>query len=158
MREAVFDMLTSRGGVEGARVADLFAGSGALGIEALSRGAAQATFVDADRRAAMTIRANLGILGPLASRGTVVRSDVVDWLRAGGAGGSYDLVLCDPPYSFDGWDRLLRDLGPLVVPGGLVVAEAAGPVAVPPGWVSVRSRSYGASVVSLVGPAGHPSP
>jgi 16S rRNA (guanine966-N2)-methyltransferase len=158
VREAVFDMLASQGGVEGVRVADLFAGSGALGIEALSRGAAHATFVEADRRAVATIQANLAVLGVAASRGRAVCCDVATWCRATGAAGSYDLVLCDPPYSFDGWDGLLADLGPLVLPGGLVVVEAGAAVEIPSGWVSVRSRSYGASVVSLVGPAGQPSP
>ena len=92
VREALFSIL---GSVEGASVLDLFAGSGALGIEALSRGAARATFVERDRRAAAAIRANLAALD---ERAEVVVRDALAWLRAAPAGTSYALVLIDPPY------------------------------------------------------------
>ncbi|MGH9128427.1 MAG: 16S rRNA (guanine(966)-N(2))-methyltransferase RsmD [Acidimicrobiales bacterium] len=160
VREAAFDMVASSGGVEGARVADLYAGSGALGIEALSRGAASATFVEADRRAVATIRANLAALGPMAGRGEVVCSDVIVWLRGAALRPdvAFDLVLCDPPYAFGDWARLFGHLAGVAAPGALVVAESGGAVEAPPGWVSARSRSYGASVVSLVKLAGQPRP
>jgi 16S rRNA (guanine966-N2)-methyltransferase len=102
VREALFSIL---GSVEGMRVLDLFAGSGALGIEALSRGAASATFVERDRRAADVIRANLEGLGGQAE---VVVRDALAWLKAAPAGPGYDLVLLDPPY--DSADRLARSL------------------------------------------------
>ena len=92
VREAVFSML---GDLEGDRVLDLFAGSGTLAIEALSRGAATAVLVDDDRRAVDVIRANLAPLPDADAR--VVRADALSWLRAGE--GSYDLVFLDPPYS-----------------------------------------------------------
>jgi 16S rRNA (guanine966-N2)-methyltransferase len=92
VREALFSML---GDVSGLRVLDLFAGSGALGIEALSRGAASATFVENDARAAATIRSNLDVLG---AEGEVSRRDALAFL--GSAAGSYDLVFADPPYDF----------------------------------------------------------
>ena len=92
VREALFSIL---GDVTGSRVLDLFAGSGALGIEALSRGAASATFVESDRRAAGVIRANLESLGESAD---VVVRDALRWLGSAPAGTSYDLVLLDPPY------------------------------------------------------------
>ena len=91
VREALFSIL---GPVEGLHVLDLYAGSGALGIEALSRGAASATFVDSDSRAADVIRANLAALGEDAE---VVVGDAVAWLD-GASGAAFDLVLADPPY------------------------------------------------------------
>jgi len=90
VREAVFSILA---GVEGARVLDLYAGSGALGIEALSRGAASATFVDDDPRAVAAIRANLELVGATAK---VERLDVGRFLTR--TEDTYDLVFADPPY------------------------------------------------------------
>jgi 16S rRNA (guanine966-N2)-methyltransferase len=92
VREALFSIL---GPVEGLNVLDLFAGSGALGIEALSRGAASATFVERDRRTAELIRHNLETLGEPAE---VVTADALRWLRSPAPGSAYDLVLLDPPY------------------------------------------------------------
>lgn len=91
VREALFSVL---GAIDGARVLDLFAGSGALGIEALSRDAASATFVDDDARAVASIRHNLAAIGVEAE---VRRRDVLTFLRS--AAGPYDLVFIDPPYS-----------------------------------------------------------
>ncbi len=91
VREAVFSML---GSVEGLRVLDLFAGSGALGIEAASRGAAGVTLVETDQRALDAIRQNLDAVGLEAE---VVRRDALAYLSAGG--GPFDLVFVDPPYS-----------------------------------------------------------
>jgi 16S rRNA (guanine966-N2)-methyltransferase len=112
VREALFSIL---GPLEGLRVLDLFAGSGALGIEALSRGAPAATFVDSDPRAVAAIERNLGAVGVEAP---VHRRDVLAYLTS--AGERYDLVLIDPPYSSAG-----RLAGPLSerLPG--VVTENA---------------------------------
>src|SRR3954447_10005874 len=115
VRQAVFNSLDSAGLIDGAAVADLFAGSGALGIEALSRGAATCVFVERDRAALKALRANIAALG-IADRSTVVASDVPAWIPALRG---VDLALVDPPYEFDGWDRLLEVLQ---VP--YVVAEA----------------------------------
>jgi 16S rRNA (guanine966-N2)-methyltransferase len=99
IREALFSILGA-GAVEGARVLDLFAGSGALGIEALSRGAREAVFVDSDARAAAAIRRNLEAL---AIEAAVQRRDAFAWLRgAVGEGGTFDIVFADPPYSSAG--------------------------------------------------------
>lgn len=96
VREALFSTLADR--VVGARVLDLYAGSGALGIEALSRGAAHATFVEQDRRAVGVLRQNLSSLGLEAN---VYTMDVARFVRekAGPDAAPYDLVLCDPPYA-----------------------------------------------------------
>ncbi|MGZ4807660.1 MAG: RsmD family RNA methyltransferase, partial [Ilumatobacteraceae bacterium] len=103
-RQAVFNSLDSAGLIDGAAVADLYAGSGALGIEALSRGAATCVFVERDRAALHALRANIAALG-LADRTTIVASDVLAWVPALRG---VDLALIDPPYDFDGWDQLLR--------------------------------------------------
>ena len=104
VREAVFSIL---GDVSGSRVLDLFCGSGALAIEALSRGASEATLVDTHPR---TARENVESLG-LGERAHVIRSDAIRFLRRAEQG-AFDLVLCDPPYRLA--DRLATDLGPLI--------------------------------------------
>lgn len=157
VREAVFNALWSRGVLERARVLDLFAGSGALGIEALSRGGTHATFVDTDRAARAAIRRNLDICG-FTDRAEVVAVPVERFLatlapRPGPAGEHpFDLALCDPPYAFDGWSRLLA-----ARPAPLVVAEADGPVAVPEGWTLVREGRYGAAWVGFLAEERPPS-
>jgi 16S rRNA (guanine966-N2)-methyltransferase len=119
VREAIFSML---GSVVGARVLDLFCGSGVLGFEALSRGAAEVTLVDTRPAAA---RRNLDTLG-LHDRGEVARADAVSFLRHAEAG-SFDLVLCDPPYRLA--DRLAAELDPLIrdalAAGGRVMVESS---------------------------------
>jgi 16S rRNA (guanine966-N2)-methyltransferase len=141
VREAVFNALGSLGAVEGASVLDLFAGSGALGIEALSRGAARATFVDSDRRAVEVVRANLETVG-LAGRATVVRGDVLSHLVDLGP---VDLALVDPPYAFDGWDTLLEALD-----ARFVVAESDREIPAGEAWEVLRARRYGGTVVTLL--------
>ncbi len=121
VREALFSILGAR--VQDARVLDLFAGAGTLGLEALSRGAAQATFVDSAPAALEALRGNLAALGAEAE---VVRADALRWLRAASGGArQYDLVFLDPPYRRTAeLGAPLSDLLPAVLaPGALVVAE-----------------------------------
>jgi 16S rRNA (guanine(966)-N(2))-methyltransferase RsmD len=121
VRESLFDIWARR--VEGARFADLCAGVGAVGIEALSRGAANGLFVEASEGAARTIRDNLASLG-LSERATVVRGDVVRVLRRlASAGTRFDLVFLDPPYAEERLgERTLEALdgADLLEPGGTV--------------------------------------
>ena len=140
VREAVFDMLTSMGVVEGASVADLFAGTGALGVEALSRGASSAVFVDHDGGALASVKANLAATG-LGTRATVVHAPVLTWLDTARP---VDLAFADPPYAFDDWPGLL---GPLRA--GLVVAESDRQVDAGEGWKVLRARRYGGTVVTM---------
>lgn len=131
----------------GSTVLDLFAGSGALGIEALSRGAAHVTFVDADRAAVRAVVANLATCG-LTERATVVQAPVSRWLADPAQRAlAVDLVLADPPYDFEGWSDLLADLR-----ADLVVAEAPRPVEPSAGWAVRRSRRYGRAWVTLLEP------
>jgi 16S rRNA (guanine966-N2)-methyltransferase len=140
VREAMFASLGSMGAVQGARVLDLFAGTGALGIEALSRGAAAATFVDTDGQAISMIRANLLTTG--LTGGKIVRGDVMRFLET--SSDAYDLVLADPPYAFADWPKLLERL-----PGEVAVLESNRPIDDAPGWLILRSRRYGDTVVTF---------
>jgi 16S rRNA (guanine966-N2)-methyltransferase len=145
VRGAVFNSLEARGVLGGASVADLFAGSGALGIEALSRGAARATFVEQDRRAAQVIARNVDALG-LAGRARIEAVAVERWVP-----GDVDLVFADPPYGWEGWDALLARLH--AHDGVLVVAEAGHAVEAE-GWEVVGSKRHGGTVVSQLRPRG----
>jgi 16S rRNA (guanine966-N2)-methyltransferase len=125
VREALFNALEAAGELRDARVLDLYAGSGALGLEALSRGAADAVFVEADRRAAQVLRGNVA---ELALGGSVLAGQV-DSVLAQAAGKPFDLVLADPPYAVDG-ARLGVTLAALAAGGwiaenGLVIVERA---------------------------------
>ena len=144
VREATFNALSSLDALEDASVLDLFAGSGALGIEALSRGAAAATFVDHDPTALVAVRANLATTG-LAAAGTVVRSDASRFVASGP--GRFDLALLDPPYDFDGssWSGLLD-----LVEAGLAVLESDREIDPGERWEPVRVKRYGATVVTFV--------
>ena len=139
-REAIFNMLYSLGLPNGCRVVDLFAGSGALGIEALSRGADEACFVDNSPEACRTIKDNLDGLG---IHGRVIQSDALQKLQSL----DVDLVLADPPYGFDDWTQLL-----MVAGKALVVAESGSAVEPLEGWEVVRSRKYGRAVVTILQP------
>ena len=120
VREALFSIL---GPVDDLRVLDLFAGSGALGIEALSRGARHVTFVECDRRAAATISANLDQLGEEAE---LVVGDALAWLKEAPAGTAFDLVLLDPPYDSAGRlaGPLSERLPDVLAPDALIVSES----------------------------------
>ena len=142
VREATFNALGSLGAVGGATVLDLFAGSGAMGIEALSRGAAHATFVDHDPAARRAIEANLAACG-FTEVAEVVPSAVDRFLATIGDR-TWDLALLDPPYDFDEWPELL-----LALPARLAVAEAGTEVEPPFGWEVLRAKRYGRSHVVI---------
>ena len=149
VREAMFSMLDAHlGGLEGLRVADLACGSGALGIEALSRGAATCSFVDIAGRSLRTARANLVAVGLGEAAATFVKDDIVGWAARQEAG-VLDLVLADPPYPWDGWPQLL-----LALDGVAAAVAAESDREVPPvdGWASLRARRHGGTVVSVLVP------
>lgn len=123
LREALFDVLGSR--IQGASFLDVFAGTGAIGLDALSRGAARAVFVEWDRRATRVIAANLALAG-VADSARVVEADadaaLLDLRRAGER---FDVVFLDPPYAGDLLDRALPAAAGLLRPGGVLVVEHA---------------------------------
>jgi 16S rRNA (guanine966-N2)-methyltransferase len=148
VRESIFNILGSQGGVEGLRVIDLFCGSGALGVEALSRGAASATFVDLDPDALDAVRENLAAVGLADAAATLVRATLPGWLRTGvrnpGGGHAYDLALCDPPYDFSDWPALLEALD-----AEMVVMESSSPITLPDTWMVARERRYGGTLITV---------
>jgi 16S rRNA (guanine966-N2)-methyltransferase len=146
VREAIFDILGSMTDLHGMKVADLFAGTGALGIEALSRGVGSVTFVERDPDAAKAVRVNLESTGLDGPEAVVVRRDVLDYLRAlRGDQAEFDLVLCDPPYSFELWEELLE-----LLQGKLCVLESGSELTIPSRWMVLRSRRYGSTLVTVV--------
>jgi len=154
VREAVFDALEARGLVEGAAVLDLFAGTGALGIEALSRGAASAVFVESDARAARVIEQNLEVLGPEAAhRGRVVRREALGWLALAAPAASFDVALVDPPYRFAEWVHLLELLAPLT---SVAMLEHAEPLDVAPQFEAIRLYRHGGTLLTLAKAASPP--
>jgi 16S rRNA (guanine966-N2)-methyltransferase len=141
VKESIFDILGSQGGVDGLSVVDLFCGSGALGLEALSRGAASATFVDQDQAAILAVRTNLESVGLDGEPTTMVRAALPGWLATAP---SFDLALCDPPYDFAGWAALLAALR-----AERAVLESREEIPVPEGWVVTRERRYGGTLVTV---------
>ena len=144
-REATFNALGSLDVVIGARVVDAFAGSGALGIEALSRGAAHCTFIERDREALEILRANIETLG-LTDRSTVIRGDALVY---GGTVPDATLILADPPYEFAQWPELLDGAR-----AALIVAESdrelQAEIAQCADWQVVRAKRYGRAYVSFI--------
>lgn len=141
VREAVFNALGHLAVLDGAHVVDAFAGSGALGLEALSRGAAHVTFLERDAQALQTLRTNVDALG-VGQRVSIVSGDVRRTLRTVGPA---DVLLADPPYGFGEWADVIE-----ASPAPLVVAESDAPIAAPPGWEVVRTKRYGRTIVTFV--------
>ncbi len=145
-------MLASMETIEGAAVLDLFAGSGALGIEALSRGAATATFVERDPAAVAAIRANLAVVGAGPERAAVVSADAV---RYATTAAPVDVTFADPPYEFSAWPQLLAALADRTA---LLVAETGSTWTPGSQWETVKVRRYGGTVLTIVQPTGRPRP
>ena len=148
-REGLFATITSIAGpLDGARVLDLYAGSGAVGLEALSRGAGHVLLVEQGARAVRVIRENIEAIG---LPGAVLVADRVERALARGPDGDrYDIVFADPPYALaDAAVRRVLDLlagGGWLAPGALVIVERAtrsGPVSWPDGYTPDRDRRYG---------------
>lgn len=147
VREAVFNALASLEAVAGSTVLDLFAGTGALGLEALSRGARHATFVEQDPRTRRLVTANLETTG-LGDRATVAgvaaERFVEDAVRNGT---TFDLALLDPPYAYEDapWARLLEAL-----PASIALVETNRELDVPARWGVVRSKWYGSTLTLIL--------
>jgi 16S rRNA (guanine966-N2)-methyltransferase len=154
MRISVFEIL--KPSLDGARVLDLFAGTGCLGLEALSRGAAHAVFLDIDDRCIETLHRNLAKL-KFAARAEVVRGSAFEASRI--AGGPFDLVFVDPPYAF--YDERAAEvegavaaLRPRLSPAALVLAEHRTVQRLPEKWAGLTrsdERGYGGTTVTFYG-------
>jgi 16S rRNA (guanine966-N2)-methyltransferase len=146
VRENVFNLV---GPLDGAAVLDLYAGSGAMGLEALSRGAARAVFVERDADAVQAIERNLD---KLRLRGTILREDAVTALaHEAAAGRKYDLVLVDPPYEMyaDMEPKLARHLPEVLAAHGLLVVETSARVEPALPLTLRTSRRYGAARITV---------
>jgi 16S rRNA (guanine966-N2)-methyltransferase len=143
VRETLFNWLMGK--VQGSRCLDLFAGSGALGLEALSRGAAQVTFVERDRENAAMLRETATSLAP--GRATVIEADALAWLQ--GTPEAFDIVFLDPPFAAGVLAEAMHRLEArrCLAPGAFVYIEmpaTAGLPALPAGWLPHRSGRAGA--------------
>ena len=154
LRETLFNIVSAR--VAGARVLDGYAGTGAVGIEALSRGAAHVTFVEKDRRAARLIEENLAACGVEADY-TIDIGDVVSVLRRRPADATFDLIWLDPPYEAADVADALAAAARVLDADGLLVLERASrrEPAVPPSLARIRDVKSGDSTLTffVVGPA-----
>ncbi|WP_299151594.1 16S rRNA (guanine(966)-N(2))-methyltransferase RsmD [uncultured Tateyamaria sp.] len=147
VREALFSMLGSRGAVESARVLDLFAGTGALGLEALSRGAASAVFVENGRVGQRLIAENIAKLGA----GDITHVWRSDATRLGALPSpSFDLVFLDPPYGKGLGAPALQAVHGSLTLGALIVWEESTTMLPPPGYVAVDTRKFGTAHVTLL--------
>lgn len=150
VREALFSALGDIGGMQ---VADLYCGTGALAIEAISRGAARAVLVDRDTRPALGNVHNLGLTG----EAELVRDDPVRWLGSGAGGRLFDLIFLDPPYrqTAEITGQIDASIGSLLAPGGrLVVESQAGREVDFESLETVRERRYGRTLITF---HAHPS-
>ncbi|HKJ23491.1 MAG TPA: 16S rRNA (guanine(966)-N(2))-methyltransferase RsmD [Myxococcota bacterium] len=150
VRESLFAHLDHRGALAGRRVLDVYAGTGALGIEALSRGAREAVFVEQAPPVLAVLRGNLEALG-LSGDARVVRGEARSVLRRlATAGERFELVLLDPPYGDPQLGEVLGALGALLADGGGIWLETArrDPLPSPPGLAILDARSYGDTQVT----------
>ena len=150
VRESVFAILTPR--LLDAKVLDLYAGTGALGLEALSRGAASCVFVENDEAALRVLRENVERTG-LSDRARIRRGRLPQALGTLAGEGPFDLVLCDPPYAQAQWMALLAGLAPLLERNFVVMWEHARQDAptVPANYQVLRRAEYGQTSVSFLG-------
>jgi 16S rRNA (guanine966-N2)-methyltransferase len=151
VREAIFSIIAEQ--IFDAKVLDLFAGTGAMGLEALSRGASQAVLVDQRAEAVRLIRVNVELCG-MQDRVTVMQSPVVQALRRLGKDGrSFDLVFMDPPYGRGDIETTLALLDEAAAPGALLIAEHHKKDSLPERsgkWTKTQDRKYGDTVVSFL--------
>jgi 16S rRNA (guanine966-N2)-methyltransferase len=154
VKGAIFSSLSES--IEGARVLDLFAGAGTLGIEALSRGAREVVFVEKDRRALATIEANLARTN---LHGTIQSMDIFSYLDRLAAPGAFDIIFADPPYAHRPGDRdftteLLasQNLHRTLTPGGVFILEHLPGAKLPlrEAWQCLRQKRYGATEVAFL--------
>jgi 16S rRNA (guanine966-N2)-methyltransferase len=141
-REAIFSMLESRGGLVDLVVADLYCGSGAMGIEALSRGAAKVYFIDDDPACLAAAKVNLEPL-QLSGQAVFVRATLPHWQPTG----DLDLVLADPPYGPLDLSSVLQD-----VRARRVVIENDRHMDAPTGWIVTKTKRYGTTLVTMLEP------
>jgi len=150
VKESLFQILSAR--LDGARVLDLFCGSGALGIESLSRGARDVVFNDVSKESLAILRKNLALV---RETGTVYELDYRSCLKR--ADGQFDLIFCDPPYQEDFLENICALVAEqkLLARGGLLVYESERNESVPDGWTLADRRDYGRTKVFMLAQTEH---
>jgi 16S rRNA (guanine(966)-N(2))-methyltransferase RsmD len=144
VRETVFNWLGQD--MDGRACLDLFAGSGALGFEAASRGARQVTLVERDPAVFRALTATREVLG--AERVELVRADALEFVR--GDRGHYHVIFLDPPFAAGNWSELLALLPPRLAPDGVVYCESGALLQIPQGWTVWKSGQAGAVLYQLL--------
>jgi 16S rRNA (guanine966-N2)-methyltransferase len=151
VKESLFNILEHSVGFDDCRVCDLFAGSGGLGIEALSRGAQSASFVEKSWKHAKLIKDNISMLG-VEDQSSVFVKSVETFVIAPSA--TFDLIFCDPPYNYSHINRLLEPIhaGALLSEDGVFIYEHSGKETVdaPAPWSIVQTRSYGTTAITML--------
>ncbi len=138
VRSGMFNKLTSMGILGGANVLDAFAGTGAVGLEALSRGAASATFIERDKTAQKLIASNIETLG-VGDKAKLIRTSVSNWIETTPPNEQFDIIFCDPPYQNPQFSTVFRLLGYLKINGLMILSNQA--------RLSVRYPNQGVVVV-----------
>jgi 16S rRNA (guanine966-N2)-methyltransferase len=160
LRGALFDVLGSR--IHGASFLDVFAGTGAIGLDALSRGAARAVFIESDRRAARAIADNLALAGVAGSARIIEGDAEASLLDLRRSGERFDIVFLDPPYAAESLDRALPAAAGLLRSGGVIVVEHASrrgfDTTALPGLRRGRRYVHGDSALSVLHDDGSPAP
>ncbi|MEA2020741.1 MAG: 16S rRNA (guanine(966)-N(2))-methyltransferase RsmD [Patescibacteria group bacterium] len=149
VRHSIFSML--QGLIKDAYVLDLFAGSGSYGLEALSRGAKKAIFVDIDNRCTKTIKENLKNMS-LESRGEVIKMDAAKFVENADST-KFDLIFLSPPYSMGSQIHILKQLKNILSPKGIIIFDHAKETKLPQevdGLKTIRQRSFGATTISIL--------
>lgn len=156
VREALFSRLDSLGALDGACVLDIFAGSGALGLEALSRGAAHAVLVDSARGAAKALQGNIASLGA-KDQARVVVADASRFAGSLGASEIFDLIFLDPPYALDSVviSEVLANLALHLDPAGILILEGSKQYPLPdfpPLLMNTATKAYGDTLITYLRP------
>ncbi len=150
VKKSLFDMLCTRMDFFGIEVLDLFAGSGSLGLEAISRGASHVEFVDSAHSVVQVLKENVASIPPEVAQVAVMKSSALGFLKNRiSMGVHYDLVFCDPPYLFDEWNELLGQVIQVMTKYSIIVIESDREVVLPDGLVVLKVKDYGSTVITL---------
>ena len=150
VKNSLFGMLCTRIDFFEITVLDLFAGSGSLGLEAISRGASQVEFVDSAHSVVQVLKQNIAGIPPDVARTTAIKSPALAYLKNRiSANAHYDLIFCDPPYLFDDWNELLGHVIQVTTEDSIIVIESDREVSLPEGLSVLKVKDYGSTVITL---------
>lgn len=149
-RNAIFSMLNARTILTDTKILDAFAGTGAVGLEALSRGASRVTFIERDRKAQQSLKQNIATLDA-GNDCNVVCTTVANWMKYDDSSDKYDIIFADPPYNLPQFSTVWRLLAYLKNNGLMILSsQTAKSVEYPKGVAVVEIRSYGGASISIL--------